>query len=89
MDRQDGKTWIHHLNKAADGAVVEPEGVECVAVGFGHGICEDLRARRIEVVLEVDVEEGAEIIVVGLALRGSGGDAVLNLGRVYCIAMRW
>ena len=62
---------VHHLDKAADGAVIEPEGVERVAVGFGNGICEDLGARRIKVVLEVDVEEGAEIIVISFTWNNS------------------
>ena len=62
---------VHHLDKAADGAVVEPEGVERVAVSFGNGICEDLGARRIEVVLKVDVEEGAEIIVISFTGKKS------------------
>ena len=50
-----------------DRAVMEPDSIERFAIGFSNDIHEDFRTQRIKVVLEVDAEEGVEIIVISLA----------------------
>ena len=55
------------MDEVVDRAVMEPDSIERFAIGFSNDIHEDFRTQRIKVVLEVDAEEGVEIIVISLA----------------------